>query len=194
MVNSIRKVKFFRGIRWILIFYHDSSQGHFFEEQISQTCNVNYCDDLYRYSRLGNINELNTIHSNYEFYLDYPEVDKYIIWTQKITPLEKSETQSGRDNGYKHKYSHNAPLFSGLMKSLQNSYTPIDGSSDPNGFWYSIGAKSSYTTGKNIITGPQEVVQKVYLWMRTGFIECSQKRSNSNRNFLVCVILLCINE
>ena len=191
MTNNIKKIKFFRGTRWILVFYHDSSTGEYFDDTIAQTCNVEYCDDLYRYSRLRDINELNKIYSNYEFYLDYPEVDKYIIWTQKITPLEGTETASERNNGFKLKYTHNAPLFSGLMKSRQAYYAPIDGSIDPVGFWYCIGAKKSYEEGKNTITGPEALVQKVYLWMRTGLIECSQKRSFFNRGFLLlsCFII-----
>ena len=85
MANTIKKDNYFRGSKWILVFYHDSSTGKFFDDSIKETCNVEFCDDPYRYSRLDKINELNKILDNYEFYLDYPETNSYVVWTQKTT-------------------------------------------------------------------------------------------------------------
>lgn len=190
MTNNIKKEGFFHGSRWVLVFYHDSSKGSFFDDSVAETCNIEYCSDEYRYSQVGKINELNKISSFYEFFLEYPEINSYVIWTQTIAPLAGAETSTERNNGFKLKQKRNATKFSGLMRSLQSSYAPIDGSDYPGNFWYTLGAKRSYTQGANAFTGPFYEVQKAYLWMRVGFLKCSLKRSILSNNSVFISFLI----
>ena len=80
------------------------------------------------------------------------------------------------------------------MKSTKSSYCPIDGDSNPYLYWYSIGAKVQYNNELNCFTGPGTAVQKVYLWMRVGFIKCTQNASfyNPTKIYLMSLLLFVI--
>lgn len=133
------------GVRWLLIFYHNSVGGVYFSKGSQQllSCNV-----AQKFSNLGLISNSLMIGKRFEFLIEYPEFNYYIHWCQSSNPTETSTPQNFvpihvPDNKYP---------FEGLALSAESDNTYLDGYS-PSNWHYAIGAYKSWPSA-GYIAGP----------------------------------------
>ena len=169
------------GIRWILIFFHDSSTGKFYND----TTAYHYVnpDDPYMYSIIGDMRYKHRYRGSYEYLIEYPALSGYNQWIQTIDIGSTSSDQTASDIGYKDlhiDFPHRD--FYGISKSLSTKYTVFDGSphlgNTNDNYWFSIGAKEGYSNETDF-PGPQyagnyDGVQKCLLWLRANTITIRQ--------------------
>ena len=188
MERGRTKYQYWRN--WLLIFHHNIDKGHFSPDK----------SDCYesnipgKYSAIGLINELFKINEYYEFLLEYPE-NGSIVWKQKISPMNFTETSIENDDiGLDILYNrHNFAYFKGIMKSSSSSCFDCDNYKLSN-FWYSIGL---INTGHSKIPGPKIgskniEVNEVSLWIRVpSYLTCNCKQSRSIHNSIlfICILL-----
>ena len=156
------------GKYWLKIFYHNSTNGNWFrDEEINEI----YTEE--KFSIFGLVKDLK-ISDYYEFLLQYPSVEGYNNWKQKVFPLDASQS----DNDDVHYYVDDTLHiswpnfnFSGLSRSSTRDSAILDGCNDGH-WWFSIGAKKDYhTESVNTFPGPSTEeesyeVQEVYVWIR----------------------------
>ena len=78
------KVKSSFGVDWLLIFYHNSTFGHFFSShEEALFVNSPHLFSILQYSDSDFV-----INGSYEYLLEYPEVDGFIHWTQTFNAID----------------------------------------------------------------------------------------------------------
>ena len=163
--DSIQVKKEF-GKYWLKIFYHNSKEGHWFSES-----EINEVYEVDKFSILGLVKDIK-VNDYYEFLLQYPSVEGYNNWRQKVFPLDASQKNNDNIQYYIDETLHISweHFWTGLSLSSKTEETIIDGCGDGN-WWFTIGAKKTYLEYNNMFPGPiiptQEFpVQEVYLWIR----------------------------
>ena len=94
--------KFEYGAEWTLIFYHDSSNGDWFDEETALDY-YNKEENFYQFSIIGQVkNRFKSPNNNYEYLLEYPECNgsKYNRWIQSIDIASTDSNQTSEDIGY----------------------------------------------------------------------------------------------
>ena len=162
------------GKYWLKVFYHNSKEGQWFaESEIQEMYSHN------KFSILGLVRDLK-FFDYYEFLLEYPTVEGYNNWRQKIFPLDASQNTNDsiqyNDDSMHISWSLH---WGGLSNSSSSIETILDGCQDGN-YWFSIGAKKPYQDTSNKFPGPateseRYEVQEVYLWIRIPFISFTCK-------------------
>ena len=148
---------------WLKIFYHNSSNGIYFNN-LNETLN---CNTEFKYSILYKINSSFKINGKFEFLLEYPELfPNYNHWTQVKNPLETFEIIDGNnDLGYEPIHiDWDAQYWGGLITSSRTSNTLLDGSVGNIKWHYSIGAINKDYYPK--FPGPGIYIHEVILWIR----------------------------
>ena len=168
------KFKIDHGKKWLKIFYHNSINDEWFntDEEFF------YCTEDNKYSIFEYITNEFKIEGFYEFLLEYPSVDGYNNWKQKIFPTEAFESLN---SDITYSCSTEEGLFcswtgkswKGLTRSSESSSSVLDGSFSTKNYWFTIGSKKYYNTPKKF-PGPAggnagsegTTVSEVYLWIR----------------------------
>lgn len=149
------------GELWVRVFYHNISVNKtFFTPSEALNCNTDN-----KYSSLDRLEEFRNGDGNFEFKLEYPELNQYNRWIQKSNPTKAVEVVSG----YKAvQIASTQNSWNGICKSNSNSCF-IDGSVGVSQWYYSIGCYSSTwsdTIGKVGIPSYTAAVNEVILWVR----------------------------
>ena len=168
------------GAKWMLVFYHDSSGGVYFQN----ASHALSCNSAQQYSLLGSINEDMKIDGKYEFLLEYPGYSGYNRWRQSKNPVLDTEVSGQISVGYEAiSISWTDVGWGGLVRSYQSGNTLLDGSAGRIGNWYySIGAQKnndylSLCNAKDCFPGciSGAKIQKVKLWIRVLSFPTSRK-------------------
>ena len=159
------------GANWLLIFHHDISTGQLFDEE-----KIRNAHDRYLYSIIYNVSGKYKENGYFEYLLEYPEVEGYNRWLQKIDIASTDKTQTSADIGYKGIHiSFNGNHWGGISRSNSELCTIFDGSPGigtiDNNYWYSIGAIRYYfdtfTFPGVLIEGDiRKGIQECFLWIR----------------------------
>ena len=186
--------KYAHGAHWLLIFYHYSKNGNFFDNETAYKI-----DDEDRFSIIGMISPRFMYDNYYEYLLEYPQVPGYNQWKQKKHIAETEPEQTALDIEYKPVHeSFTSGNFSGMSKSLAYKDTAFDGSpgigGDNNYFWYAIGSFKTYKQFDNEFPGPYPVygkgaVDTVFLWIRIPGIQPKSKNFLSFFRFALFIII-----
>ena len=159
-----QRAKSLFGVDWLLIFYHNSSRGDFFQSH-EDALFINTED---KFSILQYIDHSFAINGKYEYLLEYPELNRYIHWTQKVNAIDNVSNVAYNE------ISSNCQSFYGLSRSYNYQQTLLDGTPGDQGsfsWWYSIGSRVKFDS-QNIIPGPtinsiSTTVKEVSLWIRS---------------------------
>ena len=165
---SIYEFKEFKNRIWLKVFFHDSSEKEFFNKSEAQY-NIG---NSHKFSILQNMHLFVPNANDYEFLLEYPELQGLMHWKQIINPMELAE-----DSAIDHFECIECTwdeYFQGLFLS-PGSDTFLEGDKRRSGSWrFAIGAyranidnrfpgpATELTTGLN--------VTQARLWIRVGFI------------------------
>ena len=166
--NDKISVKIQHDALWLLIFHYNSAEGGLFKDKYEAKFNL----DPNKFSLLTRIQYVQRFSSKYEFLLEYPEVNTYVIWQQSSNLfMPESDTFNQRVKGYKAIRVDSQPQFSGLSLSKQSSYCLLDGTSAQYLWYYAIGVKTNnYAEKSGYIPGPvinyeSKYVNHVALWV-----------------------------
>ena len=156
---------------YMMIFYHNitnldyflSERDFLFANTVNKYSLFGYLDDKFKYDG-----------SNFEFLLEYPDLDKYAFWTQTVNPwLAPSDSNIGYiDRG---KTLVEEKRFAGLTKNTGlNTY--MDG--NPDGYWYySVGSRTNWGNS-NIMPGCYTSytppIHAIRIWVRVPRLEFIQ--------------------
>ena len=133
------------GKRWLKIFYHDVTEGTKYYFQSDDE--VLLSNTPQKFSILGLITPEFKIGEYYEFLLEYPGIDGYNNWKQKLFPRDVEESLN-TDSGYTCAVSEGCSCswtgtyWKGLARSSFTSNTFLDGSFNTGHWWFAIGAKT----------------------------------------------------
>ena len=157
---------------WLKVFYHNSDNGDWFTEEED----LLYINSQNRFSIFGFINQYFKIDGYYEFLLEYPEFPlQYNNWKQAYFPLDVSQSSSSYVGYTLDETCHcswTLSSFGGYSRSSQTTETFLDASYKEENWWYTIGAKKTYSIFNNQFAGPVDdqnigyPVSKVTLWIR----------------------------
>ena len=146
---------------YMLLFYHDATGGNLWtsnEDAKHKETNPT------KYSILSNLTEEYKTKKNYQFLLEYPELNTYVIWQQSIDPLSSDIDNTGEKVAGFKPIRVNQPKFCGL--SLSKSTNCLLDGETTTGWWsYAIGVYKDYFA-PNYIPGPStNMVNHVALWV-----------------------------
>ena len=165
-----KSVKNHKNDRWMLVFYHNSSNGLFYNEFEEIKFQNDYKHG--KYSIFGLLQSDLKQNNKFEFLLEYPELNGYNLWRQSNNPIEENKLPDiVFVKGYEEiNVQFTMNCWHGLSLS-DSDKTFIDGSNCQqtgqleNYYYYSIGATSAWL-GDNCFAGPEKCVHNVYLWVR----------------------------
>lgn len=186
---------------YMLLFYHDVAKGGFWPSLDDALHKV---DNPYLYSIIDQLTPEFLNDEKYQFVLQYPSIDEYLIWRQTVNPLEATNDETNQSvDGYQGIHVINQTTFKGLAKSRGNSNQDchlLDGNPDVGLWHYAIGANESQFN--NQIPGPvfddtgEVYLSHVALWVLNpssipfGAKTCNkQKHSHSYQMYLVGLLL-----
>ena len=150
---------------WLLVFYHNSSQGDYFTsiEQLS------YVHTPHLFSILGNINEKYRIDGYYEFLYEVPGAEGYNEWKQKVHPFDTTTSSTPESIGFEEiNLTWREPIFGGISRSTPaESYYSCCGYNEYESYWwFSIGARRYWEKPYTIPTFYFHEVSTALLWVR----------------------------
>lgn len=157
--NIYVPVKEFEGAIWLRVFHHNNLNGTVLWDAAAQVLDKEV-DELHKQSILYNLDNYKNINGNFEFLLEYSNIEGYNRWTQTSNPVKTKESVLGYSAI---SISWNQNNWKGLAKS-DSIYTAIDGSVGSSKWYYAIGAIKEVDSGiyaNDKITG--EIVD---LWVR----------------------------
>ena len=177
-----RYYEIFKNRLWLLLFYHDATEGELFSDFTAANYSVN---DPKKYSILSELDDKYLNNGKYEFRYEYPvcadELESdigpvYLQWRQTLNPFLDTTTDLTNEKvpGYE-PIDVNSIFdkhFSGLRVSKASQYTLLDGETGQTGWHYSIGVKKSSYDPKlpgPIIDVDHEIdimVPEVALWIK----------------------------
>ena len=138
---------------YMLLFYHDATNEYLW----TSTEEAKYNEyDPKKYSILSNFTEDYKKNNAYQFLLEYPEVNTYVIWQQSSNLfMPESINENQQVDGYKAIRVDSQLQFSGLSLSYQSNSCLIDGIAGGSGWFYAIGVKTNYYSNQaGYIPGP----------------------------------------
>lgn len=151
-------VKKFEDAIWLRVFHHNNLSGTVLWDSLSQVSINGGYDELNKQTILYALN--NYKNSNFEFLLQYSDLEGYNRWIQTSNPVTTSESVTG------YKAIHidwNQNNWKGLAKSNSGS-TLIDGSVGSSKWYYAIGAIKN--SGDGIYSNDSVSSGYVDLWVR----------------------------
>ena len=164
---------------WFLIFHHNSAGGYFSTSEQLSTCST------HKYSALG-ILEKFRINGEFEFLLEYPQIEGFNRFKQTSNP-----TKSSKVTGFVKKHlSWESCSFAGLALSSSSS-TFIDGSPNADTWYYAIALYSKWGGGD--IPGPFSegvTITEVNLWVRVLLTITSLSLKKRSFNSYLMILLL----
>ena len=167
-VETATETKYENSAAWARIFHHNAHWGNVLYSNANSFAEAKSSNTVDKYSVLGNIaNYKNS--SNWEFLLQYPDVDstKYNRWTQTDNPTTTTIANgdgSATAGGYTAKHiDWTGNYWGGLTLSTAGDAF-INGSVGHSNWYYAIGAKTAWKGG---IPGPaNDPTSTVNLWAR----------------------------
>ena len=176
------EVKQLNDAKWLKIFYHNSTDKEFFQNNGNEALFINTTN---KFSILKYLPFINKYESEwYEFLLEYPEHPNATYhWRQSSSPLAVYQNPGSSSLPYEYK-PIDIPLwdviFQGLVRSdpngYQRSYTFITGTPNKILWHYAIGAYNNWKYN-NAFPGPaiidekkdimsKYIIHEVILWVR----------------------------
>ena len=166
---SIYEFKESKSRIWLKVFFHDSSNNEFFNKSEAHY-NVG---NPHKFSILQNIHLFVPKVNDYEFLLEYPELQGLMHWKQRANPMEL--TEEAAVNHFECIQCTWDTYFQGLFLS-PNQNTLLEGDKRKAGYWrFAIGAYHAYIDLLKFpgpATEPDNgiSVTQARLWMKVGFI------------------------
>lgn len=154
------QVKIINNEMFVRVFYHSMGSGIFYKKD-----EILFVNKRNKFSVAGFINEQYKINNQYEFILEYCEINEYLHWKQTSNIFENISNVNPTI------IHSNYSTFHGLALS-SSGLTVIDGSPGEGNWFYAIGAKQA---ASGIIPGPfvvvngkteYEITRIVSLWMK----------------------------
>lgn len=163
--------KYDYGVNWLLLFYHNSTGGVYFNSESE----VLLTNSNQKYSILNILDEEYRIDYYFEFLLEYPGIQGYNRWKQGVNPLLATDSSTIDLEYVPVNLSWTTRSFGGIAKSNKVQNTYIEGSIRSDIWFYSIGAYygntyiDQYCPQKDCIPGPDLTynIKSVKLWVRT---------------------------
>ena len=164
--------KYFLNKRWLKIFHHNASGGIYFDT-VEEAL---YTNKPQKFSIIGLITPEFKNNDYYEFLLEYPEVEGYNNWKQKLFPRDVSESLN-MNSGYTCDESQGCACswtgkyWKGLSRSSKTSDALLDGSFTEDHWWFAIGATNGYANEISFpgpaggTAGDFKPVYEVILWI-----------------------------
>ncbi|MNS98863.1 hypothetical protein D3C72_1332440 [compost metagenome] len=150
------------GANWVKLVYQNNNNG----TVLFNPNEMNFCDKQGKYSILGEIEKYRDNSGNFEFLLEYPEINQYNRWIQSSNPTEYIETVNDYESIQTTWRTRN---WSGLAKSNSGACY-LDGSIGTSTWFYAVGSYTNWTDSNNKIGIPSYdsnvAVNEVNLWVR----------------------------
>ena len=188
--------RWFSNSLWLKVFFHDMStfEGFFSEEEAMS------CNNVTKYSILTELNNsMRQNNGNFEFILEYPQLDVIHWWQQRNSPLNETEAGQNYTEGYKEILLQSPILkWGGLAKSSTrvDHFTLINGSPSDiteNNFYYAIGVYNGVKWGNNMnLPANNKATDIVYLWVKmpgNPHITCRRFRQHHYFLYYMTIIL-----
>ena len=176
-------VKQLNNTKWLKIFYHNSTEGVFFN--IYNRSEALFINTTYKYSILKYLPYINKYESTwYEFLLEYPERSETYQWRQSSSPLTVYQNPGSSSLHYEYEpidIPEWDDVFHGLVRSNPNGYqkdcTLLTGSPNHTVWYYAIGSFQNWTL-YNAFPGPASIsetsgipvakyfIHEAILWIR----------------------------
>ena len=152
---DITHIKYLENKKWMLVFHHDiHEKKNYFSKNEDEFL---YSNTKEKFSILGYLDDSFRIRGNFEFLLEYPDVEGFNMWTQTVNPLK---TQPNQSNGYKPgKISFPRYSWNGLARSTSNA-SFLDGDPTSSNWFYAIGQKEEWVN--SAIPGPYDLANEPY--------------------------------
>lgn len=142
------------GAKWVEVFYHNTNNN---TEWFADEAEALHCTSKYKYSRLDCLEQYRQSDGKFEFLLEYPieHPGQFNRWKQTDNPTKVQESNGALipANGYEAIHIDWPFGFGGLLKhkrimySNEGVFTLLDGSTNHNNFFYSVGCYNN--TGKD---------------------------------------------
>ncbi|WP_299997536.1 LamG-like jellyroll fold domain-containing protein [uncultured Clostridium sp.] len=142
------------GAKWVEVFYHNTNNN---TEWFADEAEALHCTSEYKYSRLDCLEQYRQSDGKFEFLLEYPieHPGQFNRWKQTDNPTKVQESNGALipANGYEAIHIDWSSGFGGLLKhkrimhSNEGVFTLLDGSTNHNNFFYSVGYYNN--TGKD---------------------------------------------
>lgn len=142
------------GAKWVEVFYHNTNNNTVW---FTDEAEALHCTSQYKYSRLDCLEQYRQSDRKFEFLLEYPieHPGEFNRWKQTDNPTKVQESNGALipANGYEAIHIDWSSEFGGLLKhkriihSNEGVFTLLDGSTNHNHFFYSVGCYNN--TGKN---------------------------------------------
>lgn len=180
--------KEFLGVKWKLVYYHDSSFGYWKKDR----SDVFSCNEAGKYSILGSLHNSYRIDGRFEFLLEY--TNGFNRWQQRNNPIKEQKIEDKTEaKGYAElNCTFHEREWGGLLKSYDNYDSYVDGSISSKNYHYAL---FTTTPWNGNIPGPNNPVSLVKLWVRLAFEPCRiSQKSNHIISRLTLIYLIAIKE
>ena len=117
------------GNKYLLIFHHNSENDDFFN-----SLNVDDNNEINRYSIIKNVSGKFKYDDKYQYLLEYPKINSYGIWTQKIDLFSTTNDMNSTYISFTSIKTWES--FGGLIRS--SKYGGYDGQPDIEDYWWSL--------------------------------------------------------
>ena len=165
-------LKYFNQKPWLLIFFHNiTKESDYFSDDENEFL---YVVERQKFSIFKYINGDFNYHGYYEFLIEYPALEGYNQWKQSVFPLDANENNN-ENVGFKEDESILTwpNLFKGLIRSSVTEKSILDGITNNQYWWFTIGAKGNHGTNPLFFPGPSTSadgfygidLQAVLLWI-----------------------------
>ena len=179
--------KEYLGVKWKLVYYHNSSFGYWKEDR----SDVFYCNEAGKYSMFGSLHNRYRIDGRFEFLLEYS--NGFNRWQQRNNPIKEKKTVGAFTEGYAElNCTFHDNSWGGLHRSFDGWNSYVDGSTTSHQYFYALFTK---TTWNEDIPGPAQAVSLVKLWVRLAFEPCKTLKKNRMMiSMLTFIYLIVINK
>ena len=158
--NVYAPIKKFMNAKWLRVLHHNTLGGTLFWNAKAQVLTEGGYDSIHKQSILYNLEKYKNKSGQYEFLLEYSDIEGYNRWIQTSNPVTTSEDVTG----YKEVKTYwTKGNWYGLALST-SSGTVIDGNKGSS-WWYAVGAISAHQNG---VPAANSTISKgtTSLWVR----------------------------
>ena len=148
--RNLINIKYFNGKPFLKIFYQfTNSSSDFFNENDD----FELINERNKFSILKHIDDRFKYNDYFEFLLEYPSLEGFNNWKQKIFPTKAEDPNSIGYLKENDSCTWEGKEWGGLFKSSNFNASYLEGSVNTSLYWYTIGSKKSYMV-ENFFPGP----------------------------------------
>ena len=153
--NVYVPIKTFEGATWLRVFHHNVVNNVYWDS-VAQSITDGGYDSLYKQSVLYNLENYKNKNNQYEFLLEYSDLDGYNRWIQTSNPIDNTENVTGY-KAVKITWSDNS--WYGLATSNSGN-TKLDGTKGTD-YYYGIGLLKNNSVNSKLTSK-----ESTDLWVR----------------------------